>query len=73
MYDGDTVLTYEDKQALQAKGSYVKEKTWLVPWYGNIRIMQRMLLPNIYLSILTSIEIDRLPITPAAPMQCAGF
>ncbi|CCF14966.1 hypothetical protein BLGI_2895 [Brevibacillus laterosporus GI-9] len=26
MYDGDTVITYEDKQALQAKVSYVKEK-----------------------------------------------
>ncbi|MDF9412487.1 hypothetical protein [Brevibacillus laterosporus] len=32
LYDGDTVITYEDKQALQAKVSYVKEKTWLVPW-----------------------------------------
>ncbi|AIG24910.1 hypothetical protein BRLA_c005520 [Brevibacillus laterosporus LMG 15441] len=50
MYDGDTVITYEDKQALQAKVSYVKEKTWLVPCLGNIRIMQRMVLPNIYLA-----------------------
>ncbi|PCN42900.1 hypothetical protein B9C88_17885 [Brevibacillus laterosporus] len=72
MYDGDTVITYEDKQSLQAKVSYVKEKTWLVPCHGNIRIMQRMVLSSICLSILTSIEIDGLPITPAAPMQCAG-
>ncbi|WP_309304454.1 hypothetical protein [Brevibacillus laterosporus] len=42
---------HEDKQALQTKVIYVKEKTWLVPWYGNIRMMQRMVLSSICLSI----------------------